>query len=183
MNKRLVIGGFILIDVVILIVLVVMYVMKVSKTAVLDVMLAPRTAKVMINGEEYMQGVYKMYPGTVQATIVADGFESKTIELNLTADEYTKVYDYLLPTADNATYYAKNEDDAKTLALIGGEEAQEILNSISILNVLPIIDFQYGGLYGESKEIVIDRYFDCDEYICLQVVGARLVSSGLQAER
>ena len=36
---------------------------------------------------------------------------------------------------------------------------------------MPIIEYKYGGLNGNSYEIVIDQDFNCEELFCLMVTG------------
>lgn len=170
-KKRLAIIGFIVMDVLILMVLLILLLVDGGKTAVVDVLLAPANAVVTINGESYSQGTYKTYPGKTVATISAEGFKEKNIELDLNADNTTIIHEYLMPDENNLDYYANNNDDAELLSRIGGEDAQKMLNLISIKDVLPIIDFQYGGLNGTSKEIMIDQDFKCAQYFCLMVTG------------
>lgn len=170
-TKRRIVTGFIVIDVLVVIVLVVLWVMKINRTAVLDIVLAPGMATVNINGEKYLPGAYRVYPGQVTAEISAEGFETKTLELNLNAESTTKIYEYLMPTEDNLNYYATHNDDVELLARIGGEEAEEILKVISIKQILPIVDFHYEGLNGKSREIVISEAPECDKIFCLVARG------------
>lgn len=172
-RRSLIIGSIIAIDVVALVVLLVLFIINVGKTAVMDVKLVPMNARLLIGSDEYYTGVYKMNPGVVTARIMAEGFEEKEIEIELTSDKYTRVYEYLIPVAENMNYYANNGDDIALLQEIGGAEVQEMMKKMSIKSVLPLINFEYGGLYGASREIVVDQDYDnCDDYICLFVTGA-----------
>ena len=168
-----VISAVILVDVILIVAIVVLAVRKFTKTAVMDVSVTPNVAVVEVNGQEYGIGAYRMYPGEVTATIKADGFESKTVTLNLKARETTKVYDFLEATGDNANYYAKNANDAEALARVGGEMGAKLARILSIKKVLPIIEFNYGGLDSESTEIVVDQDLACDATFCLMVTGDR----------
>lgn len=171
MKKRSVIIGIIIIDIVVVVVLAAIALINASKTAVMDVVLVPKTAVLRIENDEFRQGVYKMFPGKVSGVISAEGFEDKIIEIDLNSETTTKVYEYLIPIAENKTYYAKNQDDFDAMKKIGGEEAQKISNLISIREVLPIIKYEYAGLTGESREIIINQDLTCDDYYCLGVTG------------
>ena len=63
MKKRSVIIGIIIIDIAVVVVLAVIALINASKTAVMDVMLVPKTAVLRIEDGEFRQGVYKMFPG------------------------------------------------------------------------------------------------------------------------
>lgn len=166
-----VITGVVLVDLILLVTIVVLGVLKFTKTAVIDVLVAPATAVVEIDGRSYGTGAYRMYPGEVKATISAEGFEPKTVTLELKSGETTKIYDYLEPVADNTYFYAKNTADAEIMARVGGEEADKTVKILSIRDILPIIDFQYAGLDADSIEIVIDQDSVCDATFCLMVTG------------
>lgn len=159
------------IDVVVLVVFVVLSVMKAMKTATVDINVVPSVAKVVINGQEYGNGAYKVYPGKVMAEISADGFVRKSVEVNLEADDVTRIIEYLMPNEDNISYYLDNVDDAEVLAKIGGDDAQKMLGMMAIKDVLPIVQFEYGGLNGTSREIAINMLQECNKIICLIVTG------------
>ena len=170
-KKQLALIGFVAVDVIILVVFFTLYFLNVAKTAVLDILVAPINATVLIDGEIYSQGTYKTYPGETTAVISAEGFKDKVINLNLSSEETNKIYEFLVPEEGNLNYYAKNDDDMEILKKIGGDEAEKISKVVSIKNVLPIIEYRYGGLNGNSYEIVIDQDFNCEELFCLMVTG------------
>lgn len=169
-NHKVIVSA-VVVDVILIVTIAVLGAIKASKTAVLDILLIPGVAVVEIDGEEYGTGAYRMRPGMMTATIKAEGFESKTVTLELKAGETTKVYDYLEATDDNANYYAKNANDAEALMRVGGETGAKLAKILSIAKVLPIIEFNYGGLDGESTEVVVDRDLTCDATFCLMVTG------------
>ena len=170
-KKRLVIVGCIVMDVVVLIVYIVLLILKLNRTVILDVNVVPNVAKVMIDGTEYASGVYKVYPGEAEVEIKADCFESKNLNVMFSNHNITKIYDYLMPNQDNLNYYSEHEDDAEALKKIGGDDALKMLKIISIKDVLPIVDYKYGGLNGTSREIVINESYECETYFCLTAIG------------
>ena len=170
-KKQLALISFIAIDVVVLVIFFTLYFLNATKTAVLDILVAPTSATVLIDGETYSQGTFRTYPGETTAVISAEGFKDKVINLDLSSEETNKIYEFLIPEEGNLNYYAKNDDDAGALRKIGGDEAEEILKVISIKGILPIIEYKYGGLNGNSYEIVIDQDFNCEEWFCLMVTG------------
>lgn len=167
-KKHPIVSIVVAIDVVLVIVVGVFGLIKGLKTATIDVLLAPLKAKVVINGKEYETGAYRVNPGKVTATIVADGFKEKKVELELQADKTTKIYEYLEPLEDNLNYYANKESELKRLEKLGNTD---IVRVVSIKKYLPIIEFNYGGLNEASYELVITQDFDCDKIFCLRVTG------------
>lgn len=170
-KKRLIMVGCVAIDVVVLVVYIVLLILKLNRTVILDVNVVPSMAKVVIGGTEYASGVYKVYPGEVEVEIKADGFESKNLNVKFLNHNITKIYDYLMPDQDNLSYYSEHEDDVEALKKIGGDDALKMLKIISIKNVLPIVDYKYGGLNGTSREIVINESYECETYFCLTAIG------------
>ena len=66
-----------------------------TKPALLDLYVLPKTAKVTIDGQEYNNGVYELPAGDYSAEIKAEGYEAKTVEFSIKAHETTKVANYL----------------------------------------------------------------------------------------
>ena len=168
---RQIIIGFVAIDIVALIIFIVLAIQKALKTAVVDIEITPSIAKVQIGGESFMPGAYRTYPGKYMATISAEGFQSKTVEVDLNDASTTKIYDYLLPNDDNLNYYARNNDDFELLKQFDDEEAKKIVDIVSIKSVLPMTRFKYGGLNGKSSETTISEMVDCSTYFCLIAIG------------
>lgn len=163
------------IDVVVLVVFVVLSVMKTMKTATMDIMLAPQNATLIINGEKYGNGAYKVFPGKVTAQVVADGFESENIELELKDGEITKIWKYLLHAEDGLQWYASDLDELGNLAKIGSnDEVKTFLKKMSIREKLPY----YYNIYDESAQkhvqfaVEVDT-IDCPNKFCLQAVNIK----------
>lgn len=66
-----------------------------TKPALLEVYVLPKTAKVTVNGSEYNNGIYELPAGDYSAEIKAEGYEAKTVEFSIKAHETTKLADYL----------------------------------------------------------------------------------------
>ena len=163
-----VVAGVVFVDLIIVIVLVALAIIKGMKTATVDILVAPSVATVEINGAKYGTGAYRLFPGEAEATISADGFETKTMALNLKAGETTKLYVYLNPNEDSLNYYARNSADAELLKKVGGMDITKI---ISIQDILPITSRRYNETNGSMEGIVINQNLDCEEIFCLRVIG------------
>ncbi len=171
-KKKLLVIGFVILDAVALVVLITLAIMKANRTAVLDISLVPSIAKISIGGTDFMSGAHKTYPSEkVEAMISADGFVSKTIEVELGANKTTRIHEFLMPEENNLNYYAKNPEEAAGLVVFSDEVAKNLVRVLSIQKVLPITDFQYGGLNGKSREVAVSELYDCDVYLCLQAIG------------
>lgn len=167
-RKKLIIIGFAVVDVIAIVILMVLLILKANRNVVLDISLTPSKAKISINGTEYMSGAYKTYPNEkVEAVISMEGFVSKTIEVELKANETTRIHEYLMPDESNLNYYAQNLGEAENLKLFKDDQVQELLKILSIKEILPITSSENETL----GKIVINEFFGCDWYFCLAVTG------------
>lgn len=165
---------FIPLDLVLLVVIVFLGLKKLSKTTIMDIDVAPFSATVTVNGSEIdlNNGARAINPGMNSVIISADGFKTREVNLEVSKDSIAKVNVYLEPDDINSDYYVSHPEDFELAKEIGGEYVERIESLTSIRNVLPIIKYQYGGLYGKSSEIVIDEdIVSCGKVFCLLVTG------------
>ena len=121
MKKRSVIIGIVVIDIVVVVVLAVIALINANRTAVMDVVLVPKTAVLRIENDEFRQGVYKMFPGKVSGVISAEGFEDKIIDSK-------RIHDY--PTSRDKIYelcvgLGKSHEDAIRIAILSKKRISE----------------------------------------------------------
>jgi type 1 fimbria pilin len=83
--------------------------------AQVNILLVPTTAKVKIGDQEYSSGNYQIDVGDYTATIFADGFNSKDIDLKVVenGEDIVTFYNYLSPSTGSYT-----EADLERLDLI-----------------------------------------------------------------
>ena len=99
--------------VVAILVVVLVLVLKPHNSANLSISVAPADAKITIDGNDYTNGLYReMAPGQYTATISKDGFEEKTVNLELKNDEVTRISEYLKQLEQGLDYY---ETDSNSL--------------------------------------------------------------------
>ena len=132
----------------------------------LTVLVAPESAKILIDGKEYKNGTFDFSPGTYSVSLSADGFESKTVELVAKPGEIALLYDYLLPTSGK--YSLKDYDllkylskDEKTKALL-----ESRANALSFLSILPL-EFKDSDVYVEDAS----SFSNCpaDPNLCINI--------------
>lgn len=165
---------FIPLDLVLVAVIIFLGIKHFSKITIMDIDVAPYSATVTINGKEIdsNKGVKVIELGTNRIEVSADGFKTKIIDLDVPEDSIAKVNIYLEPSDADSDYYVKHPADFVLAKEIGGEYVERIESLTSIRSILPIIKYQYGGLYGKSSEIVIDEdVVSCGKIFCLLVTG------------
>ena len=144
--------------------------LKVMKNASLNIYVAPASAEVLIDGTKYNNGTYTFYPGEHTVTISADGFETKTIGIEMGANESTDLFEFLNGTED-AKYYEKvdNKDDYEILKQIAAynEDAKTIVDRIE--EAQKIYDYLPKVFKGEGYHFAIEKSKDCESILCLKI--------------
>ena len=131
------------------------------KISSIEISVAPSFAKIEINGQTYTNGVHEFEPGEYEATISADGFESKKVKVTVEKEKSAKLSDYLLNTEEGLAYFERSEADLRSLEAVDKAEVKEFLDDyskkVSIREVLPI-DASYDmaaalGLPGQNIRV------------------------------
>lgn len=154
---------------VLVVVVLVATLFKVAKNSTLNIYVTPISAKVLIDGGEYQNGTYEFFPGEYVATIRAEGFEDKKIELKLDANLATNLFTFLEGN-DEYYEYVANSDDYAVLEQVAkyDKAAQALVDSIEekkkIYDKLPII-----VLDGGVAQYSLQEGTDCERTLCLKV--------------
>ena len=170
-------------DIIIAIALLITFIVSGSKTATLDILVAPSSATISINGREYKNGTYKFKPGNYTATISKDNFKTKNIDLELTSGHTTKLYTYLLTSDGNLEYYEGNKEDLNILEQTSDETSSNFVKKMSIKKILPYKYAKYNDATHQLVRFVIDvDANDCPDTFCLQAVNYANSSKELMHE-
>jgi hypothetical protein len=114
------------------------------KTAQIDVLVAPRSASVKINGRSYNNGSHRVEPGNFTVVITKDGFEPYQESFSLTAGETKDLAVYLMQSDGGYDWYLAHPEDDLIMTSIGDKvaaaRAAEMLTRYPILNILPYRD-------------------------------------------
>lgn len=160
--------------VIIIIILIVILIYNLNHNAKLDLLVAPREAKVTIDGKIYQNGVYNFKPGEIEIKVTMDGFDSKETKLVLEPNTTTTYYTYLMPIDGSFDWYLNHEEDMMLLNTIGDAEAnadaKSYLEKYPIVEVLPIIYANYDDVWNYT-EFRVDggKFDDCEETFCLKI--------------
>lgn len=143
-----------------------------NSLATLDLLVAPASSEITINGKRYENGIYKLNPGTYTAEIKKDDFSTKTFTLSLSAGKTTNLHTYLNQTDGSLSWYLDHNDDAILATKIGDEEAEEQMKKAQetypILKDLPIIVDEYDASYNYTNyRIDGGNLTDCTHDFCI----------------
>lgn len=148
--------------------------MKMSFAATLDVLVVPTEARVLVNGQEYQNGVYEgLMAGTVQVEISLEGFETQQFELELKRNETTRLYTYL--KGNESWYQNADENNLKMLDIIleheGELETKKLTAKYPIMKDLPMVYENYTDGFTKYVSYRIDggQYAQCKQEFCVKI--------------
>lgn len=160
--------------VLIIVISVIFIIINAGKTATLDIVVAPVTAEVKIDGKTYKNGTYKFEPGEVEVSITKDGFTTEEKTLVLEDGVTTKLYTYLMPIDGSFEWYLDHEEDMMILNTIGDAQANTdsaaYKDKYPIIEALPIVYVNYDENWDLTEFRVDGGMFEgCEQIFCLKI--------------
>lgn len=162
---------FIILGVAILLLAVILIVLNNAKNSYLNIYVTPTSAKISIDGTEYENGVFKLFPGSYVATVSADGFETREFTLTLSPEECANLFIGLAPNEQNKDFYTK-QSSSDDLAILN--QLAEYDNTAKIIN--SEINKKEAIYANLPKAFKSDTYYysiekrqDCENILCLTV--------------
>ncbi len=157
---------------------------QVNRKTYIDIATAPAIAVLTINGQEYKNGSHEIEPGTYTGVLSAEGFEDKTIEIEVKSRTYTQILTYLVHKEEGLAYFERSNVDLTTLRSIKNDDSVSSFlasydSKLSIKNELPLVaNYNLNeGIPGAANNIVeleiIDGSYkkECQYAFCLAVTG------------
>ena len=171
-KQRLVMMGFLAAGFVILVLVAVLFALiEGRKTVTLDILVAPQSAEILLNGEKYKNGTYHVEPGEYEINITHEELEPYQKIVEFADGEEVKMYLYLTGADGDMSWYLAHPDDDMLLNSIGDyyamEKSQKYVASDPIFAVTPYYDYDKGfkvnaARNGEKVEIIVYLY-TCNE--------------------
>ena len=166
------ISSLIIVSLIFIAAVLIFTILNITATAEVEILVAPSSATILINGKSYKNGIYNLPKGNLSVKITKDGFTSKEYTFNSAASG--KLYDYLTQSDGSYNWYLEHDDDAMTLTKIGDTEASVLSNSYNakhpIIEHLPIIVAFYDD-NDNYTEYRIDggSFLECNTDFCLKI--------------
>ena len=160
--------------------------LNVHHTSDLEILIAPTSATVTIDGKKYENGTFYLDAGEHTIHIKKEGFVSQDITFDTATT--SKIYTYLKQTDGGYSWYLDHPEDALILTQIGDylsdEEAKTFSSKHQIMNNLPIVYADYDKDYNYT-EYRIDggSFIGCESNFCLKITdttGGNLESAKQQ---
>lgn len=143
-----------------------------AETSMMEVLVAPSTAKITIGGKQYVNGIYEIAPGNYDVLIEENGFEPYTSTIVISDEHKTYVTACLQPIQGNEGYYDNNPEQY-TLCQTSNEIAdvsawdQNALTD-ELFNFTPFHNDEEGfyvdPYYNDNNELIVELTFvDCSQ--------------------
>jgi len=149
------------------------------RQTVLDINVAPTIADIKIDGMAARNGSHVVEPGKHLIEISAEGFESKSLEVDVVRDETNSVAEYLENNEEGISYYTRSKADMDVLRSIAktNDDVKDFIaeydHKISIFPNLPMKEDYYISGVGYTTMEIKDARNDrrCGSTLCIKVVG------------
>ncbi len=165
------------INIAVVITVIVVIIIHSTKTATVDIYVAPSSAEITLNGQKYDNlKTHNIAPGEYHVKITMDNMQTEEYDITLETNGFTRVNDYLLDSRGGFDYYLTHPDDVVILTEIAEEDDKKIQSFLSkyekmasILKALPIKYDSYTEDFSDYIQYNIrqDDRRDCDKVACL----------------
>jgi len=142
-----------------------------DKTSILEILVAPSSSKILINGKKYTNGTYQIEPGEYKVEITKDGFKSYSGGISAQKNNLSKLSRALLQNDGSYSWYLDHQDDDLILSAITGEKSNNFERNLvikyPILQYIPYTDtvngnYKIDAQIGDSLEYLIISPNTCD---------------------
>ena len=174
-NRRILIFSLLIGFIILIAAIIIIYIFQLRRSATLDILVAPTSATITINGQTYTNGTYQVEPISTTATITAEGFTSQEISLDILGGETTTLYTYLVPTDGNMNWYLDHPDDMMIVTQIGDLQALATSDAYHtehpISQILPIVIVEVDPTTYDWTEFRIDggSFAECPTDFCVKI--------------
>lgn len=165
-NRRILIGGLVSVLIIILAISLGFLIYGRIYSAELNILVAPSIATVKVGDAEFSpSGNYKMMPGEYAVEIKAEGFETKTGKIVLSADKTSELHLYLNSNDEStANWYETHAEDALIVGEIQNAETLKMVNKLlekePALKEFPLIVEYYSDDFSEYTKYIISYGLD-----------------------
>lgn len=175
-----------------IIIAIIIFLTTYFRPATLILQIAPTSATVTIDGKTYTNGSHQLSPKKqAEVTISADGFQPKTLHLDLKSGTVSKIITYLVPNDNDWVSYTKmqNKDSLSLLASAYGYQpwdffytgpklltdddtsADDFIHKVSLKGLGTIELDQCDGDVCVIANVEYNYFSECASNLCLKISG------------
>ncbi len=156
---------------------------------ILNISVAPTSAHITIDGVETRNGSYRVSSGVHHIEASADGFESKSLDIDVKSDETNNVAFYLPNEEVGLKYYERSDVEVNLMRVIAkyDDGAKEFIDAYDLKFGL-IIDVPFSVEYETPDGFASMRFSDgrddsrCDSTLCILVSGHKVDDNSFYGE-
>ena len=168
-------------NVVAVLVVVLVIVIHNTKTATVDIMVAPMDAVVELNGTRYENmRSHNVVPGEYHVKILMDGMQTKEYDINLERDGFVRIWEYLLSADGSFDYYLSHPEDEAVLENIIDEDDRAAQNFIAeyqrIARINEVLPLEYYD--NENPADPIGIFIEQSKDVCKNKINCLSVYGG-----
>ena len=146
--------------------------LNIHSTTKIEILVAPSSATITINGKVYQNGTFDLPVGDLNVHIEKPDFESQDFTFNSASSD--KLYTDLLQTDGTYSWYDNHPEDSIIMTTIGDYRAEQLSASYNdkypIIRSLPIIFAEYDAEYNYTEFRIDGGKFDgCKTDFCLKI--------------
>lgn len=144
-------------NVVAVLVAVLVIVIHNSKTATVDILVAPMDSVIELNGAKYenMQS-HNVAPGDYHVKISMEGMQTKEFEISVENDGFVRIWTYLLDAEGGFEYYMNHPDDAMILKDVADDEARVWFDEYSkIQGIQGVLPLTFSNTFEENATEIV----------------------------
>lgn len=136
-----------------------------ADTSMIEVLVAPSTARIMIGGNQYTNGEYELTPGEYEVSIEEAGFEPYYATIIVSDKHKTYVTTCLHPVNGNENYY----DDNPEQYVICQTSDEMVDVSAWDQNALTDQIFEYTPFHNDKGGFYVDPYYNNDNELVVEI--------------
>lgn len=127
-KRHKILSLLVFLNVVAVLVVILIIVIHQSKTATVDIKVAPIEAVIELNGTKYENlESHNITPGDYRVKISMEGMQTKEFEVSLEDEGFVRIWTYLLDADGGFSYYIDHPEDMAILEDVADDEVREFL--------------------------------------------------------
>ena len=156
-RRHKVLSMVLFLNVILVLVAILIVTLHLSKTATVDIMVAPSEAVVELNGVSYgNQQAHDVRPGNYHVKISMAGMQTKEYDLELVENEFARIRTYLVDENGGFSYYVEHPEDMEILEDVADAEAKEFLEEYGRLHaIVDVLPLTYANTFDENATEVV----------------------------
>ena len=131
----------------------------------IEILVAPTSATITIDGKQYKNGEYELSPGQYEVSIEKNGFETYNSIIVVADQHKTYIATCLTPNQNNEDYYETHPEDS------GICQSAEELASASAWDQNALLDniFEFTPFHNDANGYYVDPYYNDEKKLIVKI--------------